>query len=58
MAASKCNFMRRATSFAAREMGCPLDHCACGTHDVENADHECHDGDPGDWYDDPIPYEE
>lgn len=37
----KCNYMRRALTFAAREAGCPLDHCACGTHDAENEEHNC-----------------
>ncbi len=26
---------------AAMEVGCPLDHCGCGTHDVEGEYHEC-----------------
>lgn len=41
----KCNFMSRARSFAALEVGCPLDHCACNTHDV---DHECYEHDDHD----------
>lgn len=36
-----CDFDRRARSPAAREAGCPLDHCACGTHDAELEQHEC-----------------
>jgi hypothetical protein len=32
----KCAYRPR--SFAAREVGCPLGHCECGTHDVE---HDC-----------------
>lgn len=34
----KCTFNQRSMTFAAREAGCPLDHCECGTHDVE---HKC-----------------
>lgn len=34
----KCDYMKRAKSFAEREVGCPLDHCPCGTH---NVDHDC-----------------
>lgn len=30
---AKCNFAERARMSAEREGGCPLDHCACGTHD-------------------------
>lgn len=37
----KCNFDDRAMSFAAREMGCPLDHCECGTHDADCIEHQC-----------------
>lgn len=36
-----CDFDRRARSLAAREAGCPLDHCACGTHDARLEEHEC-----------------
>ena len=34
MGIKKCKWMER-------EVGCPLDHCACGTHDVNNKEHEC-----------------
>lgn len=34
----KCTFMKNAMTLAAREAGCPLDHCECGTHDIE---HKC-----------------
>jgi len=44
----KCNFMERAFTLAEREFGCPLDHCACGTHDVENKEHECEIDEPPD----------
>lgn len=37
----RCEYSRRARSFAAREVGCPLDHCSCGTHDSENGRHIC-----------------
>lgn len=37
----KCNYMQHANSLAEREVGCPLDHCACGTHDAQNELHEC-----------------
>lgn len=48
----KCNFSRRAKSLAEREVGCPLDHCMCGTHDAENKAHECKipEDDPFDGY--------
>jgi len=36
-----CTYNSRPMSFAAREAGCPLDHCACGTHDALNEDHKC-----------------
>jgi hypothetical protein len=39
--ATKCNFSNRARSFAEMEVGCPLDHCECGTHDVDNEHHVC-----------------
>ena len=39
MSANKCSY--KPQSFAAREVGCPLDHCECGTHDVEQKDHTC-----------------
>jgi hypothetical protein len=29
------------SSQAAREVGCPLDHCQCGTHDSRNEEHSC-----------------
>lgn len=35
----KCDVSR--WSWQQREVGCPLDHCVCGTHDVENKHHEC-----------------
>ena len=37
----KCNFGERPTTAYSLEFGCPLDHCACGTHDVENKQHKC-----------------
>jgi hypothetical protein len=37
----KCNFNDRARSLAEREVGCPLDHCECGTHDADNELHLC-----------------
>lgn len=41
MKLSKCNYMNRAKIWQEREVGCPLDHCACGTHNIENKEHEC-----------------
>ena len=38
---NRCTYERRAQSLAEREAGCPLDHCRCGTHDVEEAAHRC-----------------
>lgn len=38
---SKCRYNETATSFAAREVGCPLDHCMCGTHDSGENRHKC-----------------
>ena len=38
---NKCNYHRIAKSWQAREVGCPLDHCACGTHDVDEQEHKC-----------------
>jgi hypothetical protein len=37
----RCDYSRRARTPAAREVGCPLDHCSCGTHDAESRDHTC-----------------
>lgn len=37
---AKCLFPYNAQQFA-REVGCPLDHCACGTHDANNEFHTC-----------------
>jgi hypothetical protein len=45
MSEKPCNFSNRPMSFAAREVGCPLDHCMCGTHDVDNERHVCPDED-------------
>ena len=28
-------------SAVQQEVGCPLDHCMCGTHDAENTEHVC-----------------
>ena len=28
-------------TYQEREVGCPLDHCQCGTHDVDNLYHKC-----------------
>jgi hypothetical protein len=39
--ARKCTFTQITRSFAEREMGCPLDHCSCGTHDVDEKYHKC-----------------
>jgi hypothetical protein len=36
----KCNFMQQARGFQ-REVGCPLDHCSCGTHDTTQSHHKC-----------------
>jgi len=41
MLQDKCNYSKHNSSFAAREFGCPLDHCMCGTHDVDNHHHTC-----------------
>jgi hypothetical protein len=55
----KCTFKPR-DSFES-EVGCPLDHCSCGTHDSENKFHDCDfDGafkrcdDCGDFHDETI----
>jgi hypothetical protein len=37
----KCNYMQTVKTWQEREVGCPLDHCLCGTHDVYNVKHEC-----------------
>jgi len=37
MKAKKCDYMQRAMSWQEREVGCPLDHCCCGTHMKEAA---------------------
>ena len=39
MDARKCTF--RPKNWIEAEYGCPLDHCPCGTHDVDNLYHEC-----------------
>ena len=39
----KYNYKQRARILAEREVGCPLTHCACGTHDVDNLKHNCED---------------
>jgi hypothetical protein len=39
--AKPCDFNARARGFAVREAGCPLDHCACGTHDTNEEQHKC-----------------
>ena len=41
MLLAKCCFSLNAKTFAAREAGCPLDHCECGTHDAMNDYHKC-----------------
>ena len=41
MSVKKCNYQRLATTWQELEVGCPLDHCACGTHDAHNEEHEC-----------------
>lgn len=38
----KCTYHLKAKTLAAREAGCPLDHCACHTHDAKNERHGCH----------------
>ena len=35
----KCCFTPK--TFAESEVGCPLDHCECGTHDVSQEFHDC-----------------
>jgi hypothetical protein len=37
----RCNYQARVTTWQERDVGCPLDHCACGTHDVNNEHHDC-----------------
>ena len=37
----KCAASETAKTFAAREVGCQLEHCECGTHDVEEDHHVC-----------------
>lgn len=41
MTPKKCNHSQRAESPFEIEVGCPLDHCLCGTHDADNEHHEC-----------------
>ena len=41
MTAKKCRYMEQARNWQEREVGCPLDHCQCGTHDVDNLHHTC-----------------
>jgi len=38
MKSQKCKYMKQATTWQEREVGCPLDHCQCGTHDPH---HDC-----------------
>lgn len=38
---ARCRFFQYARTLAAREAGCPLDHCCCGTHDAEELLHGC-----------------
>jgi len=38
MKVKKCRYMEQARTWQEREVGCPLDHCQCGTHDVDTND--------------------
>jgi hypothetical protein len=42
----RCQFGLRAHSYWESLEACPLDHCACGTHDAANAEHECEEPSP------------
>lgn len=54
MLQDKCNYTKHNRSFAARELGCPLDHCMCGTHDVDNHHHTCSNLQDDESVEDPI----